>query len=413
MELLNLRDYQVDLSLKAVEILKDKKIVYLSMEVRVGKTLTALETCRLYGAKSILFITKLKAISSIKSDYEKFGFNNHFELTIINKESIHKIESDNFDVVCYDEHHTPSGSFPKPGPFTKQCKKRFGDIPSIFISGTPSPESFSQFYHQFWISNYSPWKKYVNFYKWAIDYVDLKKKRIGAFEHNDYSFGIEDKIMKSINHLMITFTQEQSGFKSVITEEILYIDMKPQTYSIADRLIKDLVIEGAEEVILADTSVKLMQKLMQIYSGTCKFESGNTKVLDTSKAEYLLNNFGDKKLAIFYVFIAELEALKTIFADKLTTDLDEFNSTDKHIAYQIQSGREGTNLSKADYLFFYNIHHSATSYWQARDRMTTIDRKFNKVYFLFSRDGIEEKIYKAVQSKKKYTTNIFKKDYGK
>lgn len=408
-----LRDYQSDNANKGHAILSEFNLLYLAMAVRTGKSATALEVCRLFKAKKVFFITKLKAISSIKSDYEEFGFDKHFEMIVINKESIHKIEDNDFDVVCYDEHHTPSGSFPKTGPFTKQCKLRFGSIPSIFISGTPSPESFSQLYHQFWISKYSPWVKYVNFYKWAVDYVNVTKKQIGAFQHNDYSNGIENKIMGDINHLMITFTQAQANFNSTIEEEIVYVDMKPSTYLIADRLIKDLVIEGKEEVILADTAVKLMQKLMQIYSGTCKFESGNTKVMDTSKAEYLFNNYKGKKLAIFYVFIAELEALKSVFKDSITTDLDEFNSTDKHIAYQIQSGREGTNLSAADYLFFYNIHHSATSYWQARDRMTTMDRKYNKVYFLFSKGGIEEKIYRTVLSKRKYTTNIFKKDYGK
>jgi hypothetical protein len=36
----------------------------------------------------------------------------------------------------------------------------------------------------------------------------------------------------------------------------------------------------------------------------------------------------------------------------------------------------------------------------------------NKIYWLFSDGGIEDKIHKAVKSKKKYTLNIFKKDYG-
>ena len=77
-----LRDYQVDLSKKAVDILKEKKIVYLQFSVRVGKTATALETCRLYGAKKVLFLTKKKAIGSIESDYKDFGFT--FDLTVIN-----------------------------------------------------------------------------------------------------------------------------------------------------------------------------------------------------------------------------------------------------------------------------------------------------------------------------------------
>jgi hypothetical protein len=81
------------------------------------------------------------------------------------------------------------------------------------------------------------------------------------------------------------------------------------------------------------------------------------------------------------------------------------------IALQIVSGREGISLKNADYVVFYNIDFSATSYWQARDRMTTMDRKFNKVFWIFSVGGIEDKIYKAVKSKRSYTLNIFKKDY--
>ena len=56
-----LRDYQIDLSQKAVEILRDKKLVYLNFSVRTGKTATALETCRLFGAKKVLFLTKKKS----------------------------------------------------------------------------------------------------------------------------------------------------------------------------------------------------------------------------------------------------------------------------------------------------------------------------------------------------------------
>ena len=82
------------------------------------------------------------------------------------------------------------------------------------------------------------------------------------------------------------------------------------------------------------------------------------------------------------------------------------------IALQIVSGREGISLKNASYLVFYNIQHSAVSYFQGIDRMTTIDRLANKVYWIFSEGGIEEKIYKVVRSKKKYTTNIFKKDYN-
>src|SRR5690606_16496149 len=109
--------------------------------------------------------------------------------------------------------------------------------------------------------------------------------------------------------------------------------------------------------------------------------------------------------------IAEYQALKDVYGDGLTNDIDEFNSTGKNIALQIVSGREGISLKAADYLVFYNICFSATSYWQARDRLSHMGRLENSVYWVFSERGIEHEIYKTVQSKKNFTTSIFSKKF--
>ena len=151
-----------------------------------------------------------------------------------------------------------------------------------------------------------------------------------------------------------------------------------------------------------------MQKVHQLSSGTIKFESGNSAVLDYSKAEFISRHFQGKKIAIFYKFKEELNAIKKHL--DITQDIDEFDNTSKNIALQIVSGREGTNLSSADYLVYYNIDFSAVSYWQSRDRLTTKDRSENNVFWIFSRNGIEQRIYQAVMNKKNYTLQTFKKD---
>jgi hypothetical protein len=211
---------------------------------------------------------------------------------------------------------------------------------------------------------------------------------------------------------MLSYTQEKAGFTTQIKENVLYCPIKESTLNLIKRLEKDKVIEGKEEVILADTAVKLMQKVHQMYSGTVKFESGNSKVLDTSKAEFIHHHFKGQKIAIFYKFKAELDALKMVFGDFLTTDLEEFDNSDKCIALQIVSGREGISLKNAEYLIYYNIDFSATSYWQSRDRLTTMERLTNDIYWIFTRNGIEEKIYKSVQNKADYTLSHFNKDHG-
>jgi len=181
--------------------------------------------------------------------------------------------------------------------------------------------------------------------------------------------------------------------------------------SLCDRLKKDLVIQGKDDVILADTGAKLMNKLHQMYSGTIILESGKRQIIDDSKAQFIMQVLGGKKIGIFYKFKAEWDLLKEVYGDDLTDNLEEFNATDKNIALQIVSGREGISLRNADVLVYFNIDFSAVSYWQSRDRMTTIDRKFNNVYWIFSKGGIEDKIYQAVQEKKDYTLAYFKKDF--
>jgi hypothetical protein len=400
-----LRPYQETLSTDACSILERRGLVYFNIEVRCGKTLIALETCKKFGAKNVLFITKIKAFSSIQWDYDNFGYK--FNLTIINKESIHKIESNNFDVVVYDEVHQ-YGAFPKAGTNQKELRKRFAHIPAIMMTGTSTPESYSQIFHQLQLSNKSPFRNYTNFYKWASDYVNVKIKNLGYAKVNDYSDANINKIRGMMRHFVLTFTQEQAGFKSSVDEMIIELEMKPITYQIIKKLQKDLVvISKSGKTIVADTGAKLMQKVHQLSSGTIKLDDGSISIIDDTKAQYIKDNFSEYKIGIFYKYVAEFETLKQVFGDKITTDLNEFNTTDKWIAYQYVSGREGINLSKADYLVMYSIDFSAVTYFQAKDRMTVKDRTENRIFWLFGKRTIEHKIYKTVQQKKNFTLSHY------
>jgi hypothetical protein len=103
--------------------------------------------------------------------------------------------------------------------------------------------------------------------------------------------------------------------------------------------------------------------------------------------------------------------LKTIFEDKLTDSLDEFNTTDKSIALQQYAGAEGISLAKADALIFLNFGFSGSKFIQSIDRLTTMTRKQNNIFFVFGLFGIEQKVYNSVSQKQTYTLNQFKKDY--
>lgn len=402
-----LRDYQIEIKDKAIYLLKEYKIAYLSMEVRTGKTLTALATANEYGAKNVLFLTKKKAIASIESDYKVLGCS--FFLTVINYEQVGNLLPV-YDFVILDEVHS-LGQFPVPAKKIKQVKSLCVGLPIIFLSGTPTPESYSQLFHQLYVSSYSPFQ-HSTFYKWAADYVSVKKKFFFNRQINDYSFADEAKVKNATDHLFISYTQKEAGFEMLVEEEVLSVVMKESTYKLAERIRIDRVFSKNGHDIIADTEVKLRSKLHQIFSGSVIDESGEAICFDKSKAEYIKKHFASKKIAIFYKYKGEEQIIRSVFSN-LTTSPEEFNaSTDKTFYSQVQSGREGVNLSTADCLIMFNIDYSAVSYFQARARLQTKERKeAAKVYWLFAVGGIEEKIYKAVANKKDYTLSYFRRDF--
>lgn len=410
------REYQKNIINQGCDILNTHGLLYLAMEVRTGKTLTALGICSKLSAANVLFITKKRVIPGIESDFEMLGAD--FNMVTINYESLHKIDvkGQNFDIVICDEAHC-MGAFARASNRAKQVKDLFKHNPSahlILLSGTPTPESFSQMYHQVWGHPNNPFKGYKNFYAWAKDYVTITQKRIKGNWVNDYNQGNEQMIFEAMAPYTISYSQKDAGWASYIEEEVLICNVSPLTHMLCKRLRKDKVIQGKGDVILADTGVKLMSKLHQLYSGTIILESGEHKIIDYSKADYIAKRFWEHKIAIFYKFKSEYDALLEVYGEKyLTQDIEEFKTTNKNIALQIVSGREGISLKEADYLVYYNIDFSATSYWQSRDRMSTKTRTDNKIFWVFSDGGIEAKIYKVVNEKKNYTLKHFNDDLNK
>ena len=403
------RDYQIRIINTATGVLQAHRFVYLSMEVRTGKTLTALGVAEKLGIQNLLFVTKKKAISSIEADYKKLMPD--YQITVINYESLHKVEGV-FDFVVLDEAHT-LGAYPKPSKRTKLVKQiilRQNPF-VVLMSGTPTPESFSQIYHQVYACAKNPFSQYKTFYKFAKEYVNVTQQMFHSMPSNNYDDG-KPEILDRMKPYMISYTQKEAGFKSKIQEHVLKVQMSELTYKFVKEMREHGLIEGkkTKEVILGDTGVKKMSKIHQLFSGTVKLENGKRMITDLSKAKFIRTEFKNQKIGIFYKFKAEYEALKQVYGDALTDDLEEFDTTTKSIALQIVSGREGISLKKADCLVYYNIDFSALSYWQSRDRMTTKDSTASDVYWIFAEKGIETKIYKTVTKKKDYTLKHFEKD---
>jgi hypothetical protein len=412
-----LRDYQVENAAKGVEILREYKLLALMMECRVGKTLTALETLRLYGSKHVLFLTKKIAIKSIQADYALL--NPAYELTVINHESMHKVTG-NFDAVIVDECHVYS-AYSKPSARYKAFKERFSHLPIILVSATFSAESYSQLFHIFTLSNHSPFK-HKNFYAWAKEFVDIRQRVLPQGTINDYSRADISKIEPLIQPYVLTYTQEQAGFLVTLHEHFHSVEMPAICGTIADRLMATGVVVGKTGTISADNAAALKQKIHQLHAGTILLdedESGVKQrvVISPAKAQYIQDTWPNTKIVIFYMFKAEWLAIKQVLGDRVTDDLIEFQSSDKSCAFQITRGSQGIDLSMGENIVFFNVSHSSLQYWQGRDRLTTKTRLESHINWLFSsfngEPGIEKEIYSTVMDKKDFTTSHFKKLYRK
>lgn len=403
-----LRPYQTVAAHKLRSMLAARGIAYLRGEVRTGKTLTAFETARLLQVTKVLVVTKKKAIASIIKDAEAIGV----DATVTNYEQLPKLKGTSWGLIIVDEAHGV-GAYPKPSKRFKDLRQlHYGIV--LLMSGTPSPESYSQLYHQFALGP-APWPGYRNFYRWAERYVRVKEKRVGTGTVvKDYSDANEALVLRDIQPLTVTITQEQAGFQTTIVEQVHTVRMRERTYRMAGRIMKKGVIgKPGRRVVLADTAAKQMSKLHQIYSGTVITEHHGPVTFDRSKAEYCVKTF-TRKTAILYKFKAEGDMLKQVYAGRWTDSPEVFNATpDAVFIGQVQSSREGVNLSSADDLVFFSIDFSSLSYLQGRDRASYLGRTTPPVvHWLFADRSIEPRIYKLVKEKQDYTVSHYRHDKG-
>lgn len=407
---MELRDYQIEISQQALSILTTSGIVYLSMQTRTGKTITALQTAKQYGAKSILFVTKKKAIPGIEKDCSHFPT---LSIVVINYESVHKVAG-KYDLAILDEAHS-LGQYPKPSNRYQALRKIVYNTPCILLSATPSPESFSQLFHQFTICRFHPWSRYPNFYKWAGEFVNKRIRYLYNREVNDYSEARKDMIDRDTKKYFIAFTQSAAGIINQVEEHFLHCSMNRDTSDLIQLLNKNKIVSlPTGEDILGDTPPKLMQKVQQLSSGTVIDETGKGHILDYSKARFIQQYFAGVKIAIFYKFKAELDLLSKVFT-KHTLSPEEFQaSEDLVFLAQFQSGREGIRLDTAAAIIFYNIDFSFLSYEQAKNRLVSKEREQKALLFwVFNKTGIEREIYEVVKRKENYTVHHYLKNYGR
>ena len=163
--------------------------------------------------------------------------------------------------------------------------------------------------------------------------------RLPTHTITDYSNARVKDINAIIKPYFVKMTQQDAGLETQIKEHYLTIKTPQSLVNLANKLIKDRAVEGKTGFILGDLPAKLQSKVHQIINGHCIIETAEgynfTKIFSTYKSDFIMKHFRGKKIAVMYYYQVELEILK--ISHDFTTDVNEFNTTDKNIAVQQSS----------------------------------------------------------------------------
>lgn len=418
-----LRKHQLDAVLAGEICLKKHGVVYLALECRTGKTMTALELARrVAGEKKILFVTPKAAIPSILADSEAMGgFCDR--LVVLNPESLHKANLKGIEIGCIvgDESHRLSG-FPKPGRACKLLRGMAGSAKCILMSGTPSVESGAQLFHQFWWTHRGPWKAYGRFYDWHRDWGVPKTLKIaGGREVKDYS-EVREVVLEHVKNFVVSLTQEDAGFK--FAPEIVEhrVQNEGGLGSWSKKFGRDGVCEVDGHVVLGETPAAVLQKRHMAEGGTLIDENGEAFVHDMDpdyKIRYMIKKMVvGTEYAIMTCYIEErtfiVNRLKEV-GHRVVTSLDDF--VPGCGAVFVGSGisnAEGVDLAwMTGTMILYSLNWSGAKFLQVLERQNNFKRdRPIKVHVLLCEGGVDEMVFAAVKNKQNFNATFLKKYRG-
>lgn len=389
---------------EAKPILEKFNLVYVAAETRTGKSLATIFLLK-DDYKKILVVTKKKAIPSWKSDFKLAEVKN---FDVINYESIHKINDNSYDVIVLDESHS-IGSFPKPSKRAEQLKEFAVGKRIVYLSATPSAETYSQIFHQLWVSSFTPFKE-KSFYQWYRKYGEDDSILINGMFIKQYKKSDGGLIMNEINHLFVSMTKQKANFEVLVNEKIHQVEMERHLLSALNYFYRHRVLNIGEYEIVSESAASTLNKLHQMTGGTIKVNNDVSLLISDHKVKYIHEHLSnDNKIVILCNYIKERDLLLNSL-DNSIDDVEQFKNEDyKYFIGHIKTFSEGVDFSYADSMIIYSLNFSATTYLQSRERLANKKRtKPIFVHYLFSKDSIDEHIYQAVSNKMNFTNSYYR-----
>lgn len=402
-------DHQKEIATQAIEIIKEHMIVYLAMEERTGKCVTAIITVEDLDVIKPLVLTTKKALDGWDEALNNFLHWRAFK--VVNYHQAHKL-ADEYDIVILDEPHNYLAAYPKTSKMWKEVARLCKDKPIIYTGATPYAQGPQMLYHQLALSSWSPWRKFRNFYEWFKHYAvrdrlgNFKVKYIGPSQTAiDYTAVDKDKVLDSVKHLFITKTRKELGFEHEPEDRLHYIDLSEATRRVYNAILKDGVLEftssisGNDYLLVCDSSIKLRTSLHMLEGGGLKINGEDVELGNTEKIDYILETWGDTEdLVIMYQYIVEGIKLRRRFKNAKILQGDSF--------------AEGVDLSGHRHLVIYSMSFRTSKHVQRRARQANKNRDEEiTVHYLLVARATSEQVYKTVAiNKTNFVDSVFERE---
>ena len=403
--------YQEEIAEQAYDILGKYGLVYLAMEERTGKSLTAIRVAEMSNRKRVLILTKKKALDGWKETLTAYSGDGMTHFTLRNYHAVHKarklksgklkydltIDPKDYDLIILDESHSYLSAYPKPGVIWKSVKKLTKGLPILYLSATPHAQGYQLLYNQLALSNWSPFRKYKNFYEWFREYGIANKVRTPYGLVETYT-KCKDQAGFDAKYLFITYTRADLNFTHEPEDVLHYFELAKDTKALYNSCMTTEMFDFDNLVYPLDSSMKLRTTLHQIEGGVAKDDMERYWVLrNDEKVQAILDDFGDdENNVIMYHYKAELMKLGVVF---------------EKTRLQATSFAEGVDLSMYDNLIIYSQDFSTARHSQRRARQANKNRKYPiRVHFYLVKDAISEQVYQTVSvNKTNFIDSVFER----
>ena len=419
---------------KGVEFIKDKKRVFMLLDLGLGKTVTTLtavsDLLDSFTVNKVLVIAPLRVANSVwPSEVNEWAHLEYLKVNVatgneknrisalsstcdivtINRENIKWLvdfygKDWPFDCVVVDESSS----------FKNNSSQRFKALKKVLpetdymiaLTGTPSPNGLLDLWSQVFLLDFG-----VSLGRTMTDY----KRRFFEADYMGYKFtpksGSSDKIHDLIRPFTLSMSAEDYLDVPDRLDSSIIIDLPAKILTQYKEFERDLILEVQEKELEAQSAAVLANKLLQWCNGaTYTDEHKNWITLHDEKlkalADMVEENSGENML-VAYNYKTDLIRLQKQFPnavvlDKQQSTIDRWNSGEISmlLAHPASAGH-GLNLQKGgSMLVWFGLTWSLELYQQFNGRLHRQGQtKPVRVVHIVARDCIDERVIDVLSDK--------------